>query len=75
MALSQLYGNKRDKALYNMKQSARWAHFFITLYPEHELFMDLDALHFDSFWKRWRFAWYTSRIPDSVLPGQVNSMV
>ncbi len=75
VALSQLYGNKRDKALYNMKQSARWAHFFITLYPEHELFMDLDALHFDSFWKRWRFAWYTSRIPDSELPGQVNSMV
>lgn len=27
VALSQLYSNKRDKALYNMKQSARWAHF------------------------------------------------
>ncbi|HDY8629236.1 DUF4034 domain-containing protein [Klebsiella pneumoniae] len=75
VALSQLYGNKLDKDLFDIKRSARWAHFFTTLYPEHELFMDLDALHFDSFWKRLRFTWHTFRIPDSELPGQTNAMV
>ncbi|EDM3327096.1 hypothetical protein CRW80_13635 [Salmonella enterica subsp. enterica serovar Newport] len=76
VTLSRLHGNKHDRTLFNMKLSARWAHFAFTLYPDNEIVMDcLDHLHFDSFWKRFRFAWYTVRIPNSELPGQVNSMV
>lgn len=76
VTLSRLHGNKHDRTLFNMRLSARWAHFAFTLYPDNEIVMDcLDHLHFDSFWKRFRFAWYTVRIPNSELPGQVNSMV
>lgn len=76
VTLSRLHGNKHDRTLFNMKLSARWAHFAFTLYPDNEIVMDcLDHLHFDSFWKRFRFAWYTVRIPNSELLGQVNSMV
>lgn len=76
VTLSRLHGNRHDKLLFNMKLSARWAHFALTLYPDNEIVIDcLDHLHFSRFWKRFRFAWYTVRIPDSELPGQVNSMV
>ncbi|MEG2169815.1 MAG: DUF4034 domain-containing protein [Citrobacter sp.] len=68
VTLSRLYGNKLDKKLFDMKTSARWAYFFITLFPEHELFTELSDLHFDTLAKRCRFAWHTSKIEDSELP-------
>ncbi|MGK4733861.1 hypothetical protein, partial [Salmonella enterica] len=55
---------------------ARWAHIAFTLYPDNEIVMQsLDHRHFDTIWKRFRFAWYNVRIPNTELPGQVNSMV
>ncbi|MFP8734519.1 DUF4034 domain-containing protein [Klebsiella aerogenes] len=76
VTLSRLYGNKLDKSLFNMKLSARWTHFAVTLYPHSEIIEDcLYHLHFSSLSKRLRFAWYTFRIPDTELPGQVNTMV
>jgi hypothetical protein len=68
VTLSRLYGNKLDKKLFDMKTSARWAYFFIKLFPEHELFTELSDLHFDTLAKRCRFAWHTSKIEDSELP-------
>ncbi|MBA8197369.1 DUF4034 domain-containing protein [Citrobacter freundii] len=70
VTLSWLFGNKHDKKLFNMKASARWAYFFITLFPDHALFTELSPLHFDTLAKRCRFAWHTSKIADSELPNK-----
>lgn len=76
VTLSRLYGNKQDKTLFNIKQSARWAHFAEALYPDSDVVRDcLAVVHFDTFWKRLRYAWHTARIPASELPGEVNPMV
>lgn len=76
VTLSRLYGNKDDKSLFDIKQSARWAHFAVTLYPQNEIVADcLYHLHFSSLWKRCRYAWHTFRISDAELPGQGDSMV
>lgn len=76
VTLSRLYGNKHDQTLFNIKLSARWAYFAVTLYPNNDIVLDcLRPLHFATFWKRCRFAWHTLGIPASELPGQINAMV
>ncbi|MBA6284628.1 hypothetical protein FNX05_32960, partial [Salmonella enterica subsp. enterica serovar Irumu] len=37
VTLSRLHGNKHDRTLFNMRLSARWAHFAFTLYPDNEI--------------------------------------
>ncbi|KEY60660.1 DUF4034 domain-containing protein [Serratia sp. DD3] len=76
VSLSRLYGNKLDNKLYSMKKSVRWAYFARRLFPDSEVVEDcLYPLHGSSRWKRYRFAWLATRISDTELPGQVNSMV
>ncbi|WP_347253405.1 DUF4034 domain-containing protein [Leminorella grimontii] len=71
VTLSRLYGNKQDKKLFNMKQSARWYHFAKTLYPDSDVVWDcLAHLHGDAFWKRCRYAWLTLKLSDAELPGR-----
>ncbi|MFP5595135.1 DUF4034 domain-containing protein [Kluyvera sp. 142486] len=75
VSLAQLYGNKHDRLLFNMKLSARWAYFATALYPDDDIVLDwLYDLHFSTIWKRYRFTRLTFRIPDSELPGRSNSM-